>query len=361
MAKAIKEEKLSLQEIMKNLDKAYGKNSVIAYGGDYQVQTYDVIPTGSFKIDEQLLGIGGIPRGKVTLIKGESGAGKTTFCGHLVANCQKLGLKVLFIDGESAMDGLYFSQLGVNLDDETFLLCQPENGEQGYDTALKLMDSGEIGLVIIDSDSSLVPKAMMEGEVGQNFIGKKASLNSQTYPKLKVAAKKHNVAVVSIFQYRLNPGQMFGDPRTLPGGKAAIYWADIIIELTASLKKDGDETSGTINKIKTTKNKTYKPYRLIELETEFGVGFVTKYELIALAKEADLLSVRIGQVKYKDVRYENYDAFLEFLANNPDEDKFIKDKIKGVDVQILSEEEIEKLKTEDEIIEDNNYKLRVVN
>lgn len=319
-----KEEKqLNLEETIKALEKSYGKGSIINFT-DNQVREYDVIPTGSIKIDYQCLGIGGFARSKMYLIKGWNGSNKSTLCAHLTANCQKQGGKVLYIDSENAVDVTYFENL--NVDMNNFILVQPENFEMGMEIALQIMNTGEISLLIIDSDSGLVPKSMMEAEVGTQTIGKKAKANSETYPKIKLATKKHNILTVVSAQYRVNPGQMFGDNRVIPGGFSLEYWADCIIELTKRLRKEGDETSGTETTFKTTKNKTFIPYRSVIFTTLFGVGIDKLDEILELGKEFDLWKLRAGIVTYNDIKYKE-DEFKEMLIDNPEFYTEIKDKI----------------------------------
>ena len=206
----------------------------------------------NIKIDYEALGVGGFCRSKLYIVKGWEGSNKTTLCGHLTANCQKQGGRVVFVDGEHAYDVTYMENLGVDM--SNVILIQPDNMEMGMEILLKLMETGEISLAIIDSDSSLLPKGLMEAEVGTQTIGKMAKANSETYPKIKLATAKYNVCTVVTCQYRVNPGQMFGDNRVIPGGHALAYWADVIVDLTKRLRKEGDETSGTETTFKTTKN-----------------------------------------------------------------------------------------------------------
>lgn len=315
MAKEKEEKQLNLQETLKVLEKTYGKGSIIDFS-DGSAQKYDVIPTGSIKIDQQALGVGGFVKGKMYLIKGWEGSNKSTLCGHLTANCQKAGGKVVYIDSENAVDVNYFNNLNVSLD-ENFMLIQPENFEQGMEMALRLMETGEISLLIIDSDSGLIPKSMMEAEVGTQTIGKKAKANSETYPKIKSACNKYNVCVVAIAQFRVNPGQMFGDNRVIPGGFSLAYYADCIIELTKKLRKEGDETSGTITTFKTTKNKTFLPYKEVTFTTLFGIGIDKLDEILELGKEFELWKLRAGIVTYNETKY-NEDDFKQMLVDNED-------------------------------------------
>jgi len=309
-------DKTKLEEALKLIEKTYGKGSTTTFT-EKSINTYDVIPTGSLQIDYNCLGIGGFARKKLYQLRGWQGSNKSTLCAHLASECQKQGLKVVYVDAEIALDKQYFEQLNVKMDD-SFILVQPSYGEEGFDIALKLMETGEVGLVIFDSDSALLPKSMMEGEVGSQQIGKKAKMNSETYPKIKVAAGKHNVAVVAICQYRVNPGQMFGDNRTVPGGFAIDYWCDCIMELTKKLKKDGEETSGTITTVKTSKNKMFTPYRNVEVQTIFGYGIDKTHEILEIAKELEILKVWGKSITYKGEKTEVGEDKVGWLNDNPE-------------------------------------------
>jgi len=324
MAKEKQEEKkLNLEETIKALTKTFGHGSIVNLT-DNQTRKYDVIPTGSIKIDYQALGVGGFCRSKMYMVKGWEGSNKTTLCGHLTANCQKQGGKVVYLDGEHALDVTYMENLHVDMNN--FILIQPDNFESGMEMALKLMETGEISLLIVDSDSSLLPKGMMEAEIGTQTIGKKAKANSETYPKIKLATSKFNVCTVVTCQYRVNPGQMFGDNRVIPGGHALAYWADVIVDLTKRLRKEGDETSGTETTFKTTKNKTYVPYKEIVFTTLFGVGIDKLDEILQLGKEFDLWKLRAKVVTYNDVKYSEED-FQAMLVDNPEFYEEVKTKL----------------------------------
>lgn len=307
-----KKEKTSYQDIIAELNKEYGKNTVVNLT-DKVTGTYDVIPTGSIGIDYSVLGIGGFAKGKMYEVRGWKGANKTTICGHLVANAQKMDMKVLYIDSEHAVDLQYFKQLGV--DPGNMLFTQPDYGEMGFDIAVKLINTGELDLVIIDSDSGLIPKVIMEGEIGQATIGKKAKLNNDCYPKLKVACEKNNTCVVVISQYRDKIGVMFGDPRTTQGGHTLSYYADTIIDLSASLKKEGDETSGTITTFKTLKNKTYVPFRNYKFPTIFGYGIDKLTEIIDLGADYQIYKKWGDKITLPDETKITVNEFMEKLKD----------------------------------------------
>ena len=323
MAKKEKEEQLNLEDTLLALNKVYGKNTIVNF--EQEASVYDVIPTGNISIDYKALGIGGFAKKKVYMVKGWSGSNKSTLCGHLSANCQLQGGKVLYIDSESAVDISYFNELGVKFG-KNFLLCQPANGEEGIKVALDLVKTGEISLVIIDSDSMLVPKSITDAEPGTQNIGKKAKFNSDNYPRLKRAIVDNNVCLVAICQYRVDPGKMFGDNRTVPGGFAIEYIADIILDLTRRFNKEGDETLGTNTTLRTTKNKTYIPYREVIFDTIFGIGFDNIADIINLAKEYDIWKVRAGIVTYGEDKYPE-DIFKDMLTDNKEFLEDIKTRI----------------------------------
>ena len=202
MAKAVKQTDSGVskyQEALEKLNKQYGAVTVVALDSKSDGH-YDVISTGSVGFDYVTLGVGGFVKGKLYELMGWEGSGKSTICGHAVAECQKKGGKVVYIDGEHAVDKKYFEAIGV--DTSEMLIAQPSCGEEGFNIAMEMINTGEVDLVIIDSDSSLIPKKVIDGDVGDSSIGKKALLNSNAYPKLKAALSQHNVCVIVISQYR---------------------------------------------------------------------------------------------------------------------------------------------------------------
>jgi recombination protein RecA len=302
------------QDALDKLNKTYGVGSILALdskgGGNY-----DLISTGSIGFDHITLGIGGFAKGKLYELRGWEGTGKSTICGHAVTECQKQGGKVLYIDGEYAVDKNYFQQLGV--DTTKMLIAQPTCGEEGFNIAMEMINTGELDLVVIDSDSSLIPKKMLDGEVGDSTIGKKALLNSNAYPKLKGALSKHNVCVIVISQYREKIGVMFGNPTTTQGGHALKFYSDCIIELTKSAAKEGDQQYGNLTKIKTIKNKMFPPYRKSEFEIVYGLGIDKFKEIMMLGDEFEILRKYGKTITYDGVKYQA-DEFEELLTDNPE-------------------------------------------
>ena len=337
MAKAKQEsseQKSKFQEAMDKLNKAYGMGTVLALDSKTEGK-YDVISSGSIGFDWITLGVGGFVKGRLYELMGWEGSGKSTICGHLAAECQKQGGRVLYIDGEHAVDKNYFQALGV--DTQKLLIAQPSCGEEGFNIAMEMINTGEIDLVIIDSDSSLIPKKVLDGEVGDSAIGKKAVLNSNAYPKLKTALSINNVCVVVISQYREKIGIMFGNPTTTQGGHALKFYSDARIEVTKSGAKDGDVQYGNITKLKATKNKMCPPYRKCEFEIVYGQGIDKAKEMMELGNEFDVLKKWGKTITFRDTKYE-LDEFIAMLSDNEDFFNEIKDtivlKIKEADLNV---------------------------
>lgn len=319
-----KEETESFDETLKRLNKIYGEGAIMGLN-DKCADTYDIISTGSIGIDYQVLGVGGVVKGKLYEFIGWEGTGKSTLCGHLTANCQKKGGKVVYIDGEHAVDKHYFQALGVDV--TTMLLSQPSNGEEGFNIAMEMIKTGEIDLVIIDSDSSLIPKKVVDGDVGDSAIGRKAMLNSNAYPKLKNKLVESNTAVVVISQYREKIGVMFGDPRTTQGGHALKFYSDCRIEISKSLEKDGGDVVGNKTKVRTIKNKTYPPYNNCEFTIAFGIGIDMKKELMDLANSLDIGKKYGKTYTFDGVKYD----LIEFMEKLEDEEFFQELRTKVID------------------------------
>jgi recombination protein RecA len=311
------------ESAMDKLNKTYGIGTILALDSK-TTGDYDVYSTGSVGFDHITLGVGGFVKGKMYELMGWEGTGKSTICGHVVAECQKKGGVALYIDGEHAVDRKYFQQLGV--DTTKMLIAQPSCGEEGFNIAMEMINSGEIDLVIIDSDSSLIPKKVLDGEVGDSSIGRKALLNSNAYPKLKGALSQHNVCVIVISQYREKIGVMFGNPTTTQGGHALKFYSDVRIEVSRSLAKEGDVTYGNITKLKAIKNKMSPPYRQSHFEIVYGQGIDKVGELMELINEYEIgrkygKTMTIDEVKY------DLQEFRAMLLDNEEFSGLIKEKI----------------------------------
>ena len=336
----VSESKTKFQEALEKLNKTYGVGTVLALdsktNGDY-----DVISTGSIGFDYITLGVGGFVKGRLYELMGWEGTGKSTICGHAAAECQKAGGTVLYIDGEHAVDKKYFQALGV--DTTKMLIAQPSCGEEGFNIAMEMINTGGVDLVIIDSDSSLIPKKVLDGEVGDSAIGKKAVLNSNAYPKLKTALSANNVCVIVISQYREKIGVMFGNPTTTQGGHALKFYSDVRVEVSRSLAKEGDVTYGNLTKVKATKNKMNPPYRLATFEIVYGEGIDKVGEILNLMNEYEVGRKYGKTMTFNETKYD-LEEFKQMLLDNPDFYAEIKEailnKIKEADVQQEVEDQV---------------------
>lgn len=308
------EGKSKFEQALEKLNKAYGIGSVITLDSK-TTGDYDIISSGSIGFDYITLGVGGFVKGKLYELMGWEGSGKSTICGHAVANCQKNGGVALYIDGEHALDKKYFRALGV--DTSKMLIAQPSCGEEGFNIAMEMITNGGIDLVIIDSDSSLIPKKVLEGEIGDSAIGRKALLNSNAYPKLKTALSNNNVCVIVVSQYREKIGVMFGNPTTTQGGHALKFYSDCRIEVSKSVAKDGDVAYGNTTKVKTTKNKMGSPYRTAEFDIIYGQGIDKFAEIMQLINDYDIGKKWGKSITINDVKYE-VDSFATLLNDNPE-------------------------------------------
>lgn len=339
--KEVKEEtKGKLQDALDKLNKAYGVGTILTLDSK-TTGNYDVISSGSIGFDYIALGVGGFVKGKMYELMGWEGTGKSTICGHAAAECQRKNGKVAYIDGEHAVDKKYFQALGV--DTEKMLIAQPSCGEEGFQIAMELIGTGEVDLIIVDSDSSLIPKAVLDGDVGDSSIGKKARLNSNAYPKLKSALSEHNTCLIVVSQYREKIGVMFGNPTTTQGGHALKFYSDCRIEVSKSLTKEGDVNVGNLTKVKATKNKMSPPYRLATFEVVYGKGIDKLGEIMQLASDFEIIkkwgkSITFGDTKYTEEEFREHllvNSFFEDLRSK------VVEKIKNADLPVEETIEVE--------------------
>lgn len=335
------EGKSAFQLALDNLNKKYGVGTVLTLE-DKSFGEYDVISSGSLGLDYGVLGVGGWVKGKLYELIGWQGGGKSTLCGHAVAECQLAGGKALYIDGEHAVDKKYFAALGV--DTSKMLLSQPSSGEEGFNIALTMIETGEIDLVIIDSDSSLMPLSTVEGDIGDSAIGKKARLNGSAYPKLKVALAKNKTCVIVVSQYREKIGVMFGDPRTTQGGHALKFYSDCRLEISATLKKENDVNTANISKVKSIKNKMSPPLRSTTFDIAYGKGINKMNEFIDLLHDHEIGVIRGKSINIDEDKYLLTD-FISLLEDNPEYKESLKEriikKIKDLPEEIEEETEME--------------------
>ena len=343
------EKSLSFDETLEKLNSQYGNGTLITLNSKSN-NDYNAISTGSIGFDWITLGVGGFVRGKIYELMGWEGTGKSTICGHAVANCQSKGGKVVYIDGEHAVDKNYFEALGV--DTSSMLIAQPSSGEEGFNIAIEIMKTNEVDLLIIDSDSSLIPKAVLDGEVGEHAIGKKARLNSGAYPKIKSIANETNTCVIVISQYREKIGVMFGNPTTTQGGHALKFYSDVRIEVSRTLVKEGQEVYGNLTKVKAIKNKMSSPYQKAEFEIVYGEGIDKIGEAMQLLHDLELGRKYGKTYTFDNVKYD-LEEFKQMVAE--DVDFFEKIKSKIIDkLTNIKEEVIEDNVSDEEITEKKN-------
>lgn len=306
----------ALQLTLDKLEKSYGKGAVMKLG-DSAVEPIDSISTGSLGLDIAL-GIGGVPKGRVVEIYGPESSGKTTLATHMIAEAQKAGGVAAIIDAEHAFDKYYAGKLGVDV--ENLLIAQPDNGEQALEIADNLIRSGAIDIIVIDSVAALVPKAEIEGEMGDSRMGLQARLMSQALRKLTGTISKTNCCCIFINQLREKIGVMFGNPETTTGGNALKFYASVRLDIRRTSQiKDTDEVSGNRVKVKIVKNKVAPPFRVAEFDIMFGEGISKVGEIIDLGVDFNIIKKAGSWFSYGDTRLgQGRDAVKKLLLDNPD-------------------------------------------
>lgn len=340
------ERQAALETALKKIEKNYGKGAIMRMGEkvDTQIST---ISSGSIALDTAL-GVGGFPRGRIVEIYGPESSGKTTVALHAVAEVQKNGGTAAYIDAENAMDPAYAEALGVNIDD--LLLSQPDTGEQGLEIADALVTSGAVDIVVVDSVAALVPRAEIEGEMGDAHVGLQARLMSQALRKLSGSINKTKTIALFINQIREKVGIMFGNPETTPGGRALKFYSTIRLEVRrAEQIKNGTDVIGNRTKIKVVKNKVAPPFKVAEVDIMYGQGISQTGELVDMAVEKDIIKKAGAWYSYGDDRIgQGRENAKNYIAEHPEIFAEIKQKVRdafGIDGVPEEEETVEVTET----------------
>ncbi len=317
----------ALETALSQIEKAFGKGSIMKLGDTQNAESMESISTGSLGLDIAL-GIGGIPKGRVVEIYGPESSGKTTLTLHVIAECQKKGGTCAFIDAEHALDPVYAKKLGVNIDN--LLISQPDTGEQALEITDTLVRSGAIDLIVIDSVAALVPKAEIDGEMGDSHMALHARLMSQALRKLTGSISRTNCTIIFINQIRMKIGVMFGNPETTTGGNALKFYASVRLDIrrTGSIK-DKEEVVGNTTKVKVVKNKVAPPFRTAEFDIMYGEGVSKTGEILDLAVEFEIIKKAGSWFSYGDTKLgQGRDAVKSLIKDNPELADELEQKIK---------------------------------
>ncbi len=317
----------ALDAALASIEKQFGKGALMKLGDRGAGNDIQVIPTGCLDLDIAL-GVGGIPRGRIIEIFGPESSGKTTVALHVVAEAQKAGGTAAFIDAEHALDPAYARKLGVNIDE--LYVSQPDTGEQALEICEALVRSGAIDVVVVDSVAALVPKAEIDGEMGDSFVGLQARLMSQALRKLAGVINKTNATCVFINQLREKVGVMYGSPETTPGGRALKFYATVRLDIRRGEQlKNGTDVLGNRTKVKVVKNKVAPPFRIAEFDILYGEGISKEGSLLDLAVARDIINKSGAWFSYNDQRIgQGRENARQFLKDNPEIAKTIEEIIR---------------------------------
>ena len=315
----------ALEQAVKEIEKQFGKGSVMRLG-DKVHEKMEVIPTGSVSLD-LALGVGGYPKGRIIEIYGPESSGKTTFALHAIAEAQKQGGIAAFIDAEHALDPRYAHALGVDVDN--LIVSQPDTGEQALEIADQLIRSGAIAICVVDSVAALVPKAEIDGDMGDSHIGIQARLMSQAMRKLSGAINKSNTVAIFINQIREKVGVMFGSPETTSGGRALKFYASVRLDIRRVEQiKRGDEAVGNLTRVKVVKNKVAPPFRSCDVDLMYGKGINKEGEVLDMAVKYGIIEKSGSWFSYNDEKLgQGRENIKEYLAQNPNLMQEVLDKI----------------------------------
>lgn len=343
-----KEKQKALDQAFKNIEKKYGKGAIMKMGDAPRVSV-SAIPTGAVNLDIAL-GIGGIPRGRVIEIFGPESSGKTTLALHIVAEDQKQDQTCAFIDAEHALDAEYAENLGVDIDN--LILSQPDTGEQGLDIAESLVRSGAVDLIVIDSVAALVPRAEIEGEMGDSHVGLQARLMSQALRRLTGVIAKSNTTVIFINQLREKVGVMFGSPETTPGGRALKFYSSVRLDIRrAKTITQGDDSIGSRTRVKVVKNKVAPPFKVVEFDIMYGKGISKSGVLLDTAVDLNIVDKAGSWFSYKGEKLgQGRENVKDYLEANPEIMAQIDSDVRNT-IQVADDgektEEVENIENED--------------
>ena len=350
------EKQKALEMAMGQIEKQFGKGSVMKLG-EYKMMNVEAIPTGALSLDVAL-GIGGIPKGRIIEVYGPESSGKTTLALHMIAEAQKMGGEAAFIDAEHALDPVYAKHLGVDIDN--LIVSQPDTGEQALEIAEALVRSGAIDLIVVDSVAALVPKAEIDGDMGDAHVGLQARLMSQALRKLAGVINKSNSTIVFINQLREKVGIMFGNPETTPGGRALKFYASVRLDIrrVENLKQDG-EIVGSRARVKVVKNKVAPPFRDTEFDIIYGKGISKSGNILDLAVNLDIVNKSGAWFSYEGNRIgQGRENVKKYLEENPEIMDEIEAKVrKNFDTAFeksLTDEATEATEKETDADEDNS-------
>jgi len=320
------EKRKALEAAMGQIEKQFGKGSIMKLG-EFNAMNVEAVPTGALSLDIAL-GIGGVPRGRIIEIFGPESSGKTTLALHIIAEAQKLGGEAAFIDAEHALDPVYSKKLGVDI--ENLIVSQPDTGEQALEIAEALIRSGALDIIVVDSVAALVPKAEIDGDMGDSHIGLQARLMSQALRKLAGAVNKSKTVIIFINQLREKVGIMFGNPETTPGGRALKYYSSVRIDIRKieNLKQDG-EVIGNRARVKVVKNKVAPPFREAEFDIIYGEGISKAGNVLDMAVNLDIIEKSGSWFSYKGERLgQGRENVKQYLKENPEVMEEVEAKVK---------------------------------